>query len=70
MVERVYCSFCGRSDIEAFTIVKADDCAICDECVDVATEVIIQRRRVWIETLRESRAREAMERETWAGTGP
>jgi len=37
----VYCSFCGKSDKEVIAIIRADDCAICDRCVIVCMQTII-----------------------------
>lgn len=37
----VYCSFCGKSDKDAIVIIRADDCAICDRCVMVCMQTII-----------------------------
>ncbi len=37
----VYCSFCGKSNKKTIAIIRADDCAICDKCVIVCMQTII-----------------------------
>lgn len=37
----VHCSFCGRNSKETIAIIRADDCAICDKCVIVCVQTII-----------------------------
>ncbi len=37
----VHCSFCGRNNKETIAIIRADDCAICDKCVIVCVQTII-----------------------------
>jgi ATP-dependent protease Clp ATPase subunit len=40
--ELTHCSFCGRSQKEVSRLVAATDAAICDQCVDVCVDTIIE----------------------------
>lgn len=37
----VHCGFCGRNSKKTIAIIRADDCAICDKCVIVCMQTII-----------------------------
>ena len=45
MTARIYCSFCGKSDLEALEIITAESVAICDECVALCVEIITEHRK-------------------------
>jgi len=67
---KVFCSFCGRSSTEVWRIVKGDDCAICDRCVDEAALTLIYQRVEEREAEGLRAYRESVERDAWMGTGP
>ena len=67
---KVFCSFCGRSSTEVWRIVKGDDCAICDICVDQATITLAEERVREREAQGLQAYRDAVERDAWAGSGP
>jgi ATP-dependent protease Clp ATPase subunit len=42
---RTYCSFCGKSDLEADVLLAGPALAfICDECVELCVETVAQKR--------------------------
>ena len=47
----VLCSFCGKSNDDVRTIIRGDQAAICDECVDVCVGTLVRkgygRRHFW-----------------------
>jgi DNA-binding XRE family transcriptional regulator len=43
--DTLYCSFCGRSEHEAKTLVAGPNVFICNECVEFCTEVICDEQR-------------------------
>ena len=45
-----YCTFCGKGNIEAQYMIAGDAGCICDECVDICSEVIKQERKKREET--------------------
>ena len=53
---RVSCSFCGKSQEDAFHIVAGPACYICDACVALAFDIVAEARervvRTWVERLR------------------
>ena len=65
-----FCSFCGRHSTEVWRIVKGDDCAICDRCVDVVVKTLIDERAKDLAWRDEAVYRESVERDAWMGTGP
>lgn len=69
---KFFCSFCGASDKEARYIVASDsnEHCICDQCVDVATEIMIEQRRADEEKRKAYFRRCDYERKAWEGTGP
>lgn len=70
--ERIYCSFCGNSqeDAPVMLVVKGDDCAICDRCVDLAMTVCIESRGKVRALAEQRRIENDHDRQAWAGTGP
>ncbi len=40
-----WCSFCGKSNVDARYVVAADEVCICDECVEICRDVIGWKRR-------------------------
>jgi ATP-dependent protease Clp ATPase subunit len=66
----IYCSFCGRSNDEVSVVIAGEGAAICDECIDIATEIVIEQRRKASAAIRDRRNAEAYERKAWEGTGP
>lgn len=53
--DRLVCSFCGKSEREVEKLVAGPDVYICDECVDVANEIIgpgtgLAQLDQWVET--------------------
>jgi len=41
----VNCSFCGKSQDEVYKIVAGPDVCICDECIKVCNDIILDRRK-------------------------
>ena len=39
------CSFCGKSQDEVYKIVAGPDVCICDECIKVCNDIILDRRK-------------------------
>lgn len=39
-----YCSFCDKSEEQVICLIAAPDAAICDECVEVARDMVGHRR--------------------------
>jgi len=44
--ERMQCSFCGKryADVEAMVCGPTPEVAICNECVDLVTEIMAEQR--------------------------
>jgi hypothetical protein len=40
----LYCSFCGKSQHEAFLLIAGFNVYICDECVDIAVQMVASKR--------------------------
>ena len=40
----LYCSFCGKSKEEVETLITGPAVFICNECVEISTEIIQSRR--------------------------
>lgn len=45
LTEPFYCSFCTKSQNDAFLLIAAPTAFICDECVDLCTNLVAERRR-------------------------
>lgn len=41
--ETLFCSFCGKSQVEVFMLVKGPNVNICDECVELCVELLYER---------------------------
>ncbi|MDX8001099.1 hypothetical protein FE394_18365 [Xenorhabdus sp. Reich] len=41
-----YCSFCGKSKSEANTLVAGSSVYICEECIDLCQEIVLERKKV------------------------
>lgn len=40
----VYCSFCGKSEHQVKTLIEGRGSFICDECVEVAMGIVIEKK--------------------------
>lgn len=38
--KKIHCSFCGKSTDEVFKMIAGNDVFICDECVDLCSDMI------------------------------
>lgn len=54
------CSFCGKSREKAFVLIAGPACYICDECVDLCSDIVAENReqagRPWVVRVREKLA--------------
>ncbi|MDE9457040.1 hypothetical protein KKJ00_04225 [Xenorhabdus bovienii] len=46
MAEKLYCSFCGKSKDETKALVAGPHVYICDECIDLCQEIVLERKKV------------------------
>jgi hypothetical protein len=46
MAVELYCSFCGKSNTDVAVLVAGPRVYICDECVDLSQEVVLERKKV------------------------
>lgn len=42
---KLYCSFCGKSSMDVAQLIAGPTVLVCDECVDLLTEVIADERK-------------------------
>lgn len=42
---RLYCSFCGKAEHEAFMLIAGPTVFICDECISLCEEMVTERRK-------------------------
>lgn len=42
---RLYCSFCGKAEHEAFMLIAGPTVFICDECISLCEEMVAERRK-------------------------
>lgn len=40
--KELYCSFCGKSQYEVKKLIAGPNCFICDECVELCMQIIIE----------------------------
>jgi hypothetical protein len=40
--EPARCSFCGKSQDDVYTLIAGPDVHICDECVDLSNDILMQ----------------------------
>jgi ATP-dependent Clp protease ATP-binding subunit ClpX len=40
----VYCSFCGKERGEVFCVIEGPTVGICDECVDLVSDIVREKR--------------------------
>ncbi len=38
------CSFCGKNEQQAFKLIMGPGVSICDECVELCNEIIVEER--------------------------
>ncbi|CDH00625.1 putative Similar to ATP-dependent Clp protease ATP-binding subunit ClpX [Xenorhabdus bovienii str. feltiae Moldova] len=46
MSVELYCSFCGKSNSDVTVLVAGPSVYICDECIDLCQEIVLERRKV------------------------
>jgi ATP-dependent Clp protease ATP-binding subunit ClpX len=44
VIENLLCSFCGKSQDDAFALVSSGQAHICDECIETATALVTARK--------------------------